>query len=216
MRGSAVLAAVVVVSALVQALTVLGDPVPTSSLGFAGLVAASAAALVIALWITASTALDVADGKASDALGRAWRRPRVLMWCVALTLVAVALAILFPLLPIIVILVALLVLPAVADGQQNPFRAASATVRQSPGRCAIAAVVTIVAYVLAWVVALVLGFFVTGVVAAFVTWLWFGANTAALLILWSRLYRRAAMLRLHSAAGSPTGRGLGDDVRDSS
>lgn len=211
-----VLAAVVVVSALVQALTVLGDPVPTSSLGFAGLVAASAVALVIALWITASTALDVADGTALGVLGRAWRRRRVLVWCVVLTGVAVALAIVFPLLPIIVILVALLVLPAVADGQQIPFRAASATVRQSPGRCAIAAVVTILAYVLAWVVALVLGFFVTGVVAAFVTWLWLGANTAALLVLWSRLYRRAAMLRRHSAAGSPTGRGLGDDVRDSS
>lgn len=216
MRGSAVLAAVVVVSALVQALTVLGDPVPTSSLGFAGLVAASAAALVIALWITASTALDVADGKASDALGRAWRRPRVLVWCVVLTLVAVALAILFPLLPAIVILVALLILPAAVDGNRNPFRAALHMVRWSPGRCAVAAVVTILAYVLGWVVPLLLGFFVTGVVAAFVTWLWFGANTAALLVLWSRLYRRAAMLRLHSAAGSPTGRGLGDDVRDSS
>ncbi|OZC62731.1 hypothetical protein CH306_19480 [Rhodococcus sp. 15-725-2-2b] len=211
-----VLAAVVVVSALVQALTVLGDPVPTSSLGFAGLVAASAAALVIALWITASTALDVVDGKASGALGRAWRRPRVLVWCVVLTLVAVALAILFPLLPAIVILVALLILPAAVDGNRNPFRAALHMVRWSPGRCAVAAVVTILAYVLGWVVPLLLGFFVTGVVAAFVTWLWFGANTAALLVLWSRLYRRAAMLRRHSAAGSPTGRGLGDDVRDSS
>ncbi|MEK8071157.1 EI24 domain-containing protein [Rhodococcoides navarretei] len=193
MRGSAVLALVVVVSALIQALTVVGDPVPTSSLGFAGLVAASAAALVLALWITASTALDVVDGNASGALSRARRRPRVLVWCVVLTGVAVALAVIFPLLPAIVILVALLILPAAADGQRHPFRAASATVRQSPGRCAVAAVVTILVYVLAWVVALVLGFFVTGVLAAFVTWLWFGANAAVLLVYWSRLYRRAAL-----------------------
>jgi len=190
-KGSVVLAAVVVVSALIQALTVVGDPVPTSSLGFAGLVAASAAALVLALWITASTALDVVDGNALGALSRAWRRPRVLVWCVVLTLVAVALAVLFPLLPVIVILVALLILPAAVDRQRHPFRAASATVRRSPGRCAVAAVVTILAYVLAWVVALVLGFFVTGILAAFVTWLWFGANAAALLVYWSRLYRRA-------------------------
>ncbi|MDI9926360.1 hypothetical protein QM615_10030 [Rhodococcus sp. IEGM 1341] len=187
------LSAVVLVSALIQALTVLGDPVAESSVGFGGLVAASAAALVVALWITASTALDVVDGNVRGALGRAWRRPRVLVWCVVSTLVAVALAVLFPLLPVVVILVVLLVLPAVADGQRHPFRAASATVRQSPGRYAVAAVVTIVAFVLAWVVALVLGFFVTGVVAAFLTWVWFGANAAALLVYWSWLYRRAVL-----------------------
>ena len=45
-------------------------------------------------------------------------------------------------------------------------------------------------FVLAWVVALVLGFFVTGVVAAFLTWVWFGANAAVLLVYSSRLYRR--------------------------
>ena len=194
MRGSLVLAAVVVVSALVQALTVLGDPVPMSSLGFAGLVLASVAAVVLALWITASTALDVADGNASGALSRAWRRPGVLVWCVGLTAVAVALAILFPLLPVVAIVVALLILPAVADGKRNPIRAALHTVRRSPGRSAIAVAVTIVVFFLAWVVALVLGFFVTGVVAAFLTWLWFGANAAALLVYWSRLYRRAALL----------------------
>ncbi|OZD04428.1 hypothetical protein CH275_14525 [Rhodococcus sp. 06-235-1A] len=193
MRGIGVLGLVVVVSALVQALTVVGDPVPTSSVGFAGLVAASAAALVLALWITASTALDVVDGKASGALGRAWRRPRVLVWCVVLTLVAVALAILLPMLPVIVILVALLILPAVVDGHRSPFRAALRTVRRSPGRCALAAVVTILAYILSWVVALLLGFFVTGVVAAFITWLWFGAITSVLLLYWSRLYRRATL-----------------------
>ncbi|KQU57242.1 hypothetical protein ASG84_16715 [Rhodococcus sp. Leaf278] len=192
MRGSAVLAAVVVVSALIQALTVLGDPVPMSSLGFAGLVLASGAAVVLALWITASTALDVVDGNASGALGRAWRRPGVLVWCVVLTGVAAALAILFPLLPAVVILVALLILPAAVDGHRHPFRAASATVGQSPGRCAVAVAVTIVAYILGWVAALVLGFFVTGLVAAFLTWVWFGATAAVLLTYWSRLYRRAA------------------------
>ncbi|OZD61287.1 hypothetical protein CH272_04635 [Rhodococcus sp. 05-340-1] len=199
MRGVGVLALVAVVSALVQALTVLGDPVPTSSVGFAALLLASVAAVVLALWITASTALDVVDSNARGALSRAWRRPRVLVWCVALTGVAVALAILFPLLPIIVILVALLILPGVADGQRHPFRAASATVRQSPGRCAVAAFVTILAFVLAWVVALVLGFFVTGVVAAFLTWVWFGANAAVLLVYWSRLYRRAVRYEVESA-----------------
>ncbi|OZC91730.1 hypothetical protein CH254_04430 [Rhodococcus sp. 06-412-2C] len=194
MRGSVVLAAVVVVSAVIQALTVLGDPVPTSSLGFAGLVLASVAAVVLAPWITASTALDVVDGNASGALGRAWRRPAVLVWCVVLTGVAVVLAILFPLLPAIVILVALLLLPAAVDGHRNPFRAALHTVQRSSGRCAVAAVVTILAFVLGWVVALVLGFFVTGVVAAFVTWLWFGTTAAALQVYWSRLYRRATPL----------------------
>ncbi|QII01709.1 hypothetical protein BH92_19175 [Rhodococcoides fascians A21d2] len=194
MRGSVVLAAVVVVSALIQALTVLGDPVPTSSLGFAGLVLASVAAVILALWITASTALDVVDGNASGALSRAWRRPVVLVWCVGLTGVAVALAILFPLLPAVVILVALLLLPAAVDGHRNPFVGALHTVQRSSGRCAVAAVVTTLAYVLGWVVTLVLGFFVTGVVAAFLTWLWFGTTAAVLLVYWSRLYRRAALL----------------------
>ncbi len=60
----------------------------------------------------------------------------------------------------------------------------------TPWRCTAAAVTTILAYLLGWVVALVLGFFVTGVVAAFLTWLWFGANAAALLVYWSALYRK--------------------------
>lgn len=189
-----VLAAVVVASALIQALTVLGDPVPMSSLGFAGLVLASVAAVVLALWITASTALDVVDGNTRGAVGRALRRPRVLLWCVVLTAVAVAAGVLSPLLPAVVIMVALLILPAAVDGGRNPIVTALQTVRRSPGRSVMAVVVTILAYVLGWVVALLLGFFVAGVVAAFLTWLWFGANAAALLVYWSRLYRRAALI----------------------
>jgi hypothetical protein len=130
------------------------------------------------------------DGNASGALSRTWRRPRVLAWCVVLTGAAVALAILFPLLPAIVIVIALLILPAAVDGRRNPLRAALHTVKQSAWRCTAAAVVTILAYLLGWVVALVLGFFVTGVVAAFLTWLWSGANAAALLVYWSALYRK--------------------------
>ncbi|OZD60534.1 hypothetical protein CH268_13270 [Rhodococcus sp. 06-1460-1B] len=184
------LASVAIVSALIQALTVVGDPAPTSSLGFAALVVISAATVMCALWFTASTALDVVDGNVSGALSRTWRRPRVLAWCVVLTGAAVALAILFPLLPVVVIVIALLILPAAVDGRRNPLRAALHTVKQSPWRCIAAAVITILAYLLGWVVALVLGFFVTGVVAAFLTWLWFGATAAALLVYWSTLYRK--------------------------
>ncbi|MBY4381504.1 hypothetical protein HQO24_07685 [Rhodococcus fascians] len=190
MRGVLLLASVVIVSALIQALTVVGDPAPTSSLRFAALVVVSAATVVCALWFTASIALDVVDGNASGALSRTWRRPRVLAWCVVLTVAAVAFAILSPLLPAVVIVFALLILPAAVDGRRNPLRAALHTVKQSPWRCTAAAVITILAYLLGWVVALVLGFFVTGVVAAFLTWLWFGATAAALLVYWSALYRK--------------------------
>ncbi|WP_141215148.1 EI24 domain-containing protein [Rhodococcus sp. 06-1460-1B] len=190
MKGVLLLASVAIVSALIQALTVVGDPAPTSSLGFAALVVISAATVMCALWFTASTALDVVDGNVSGALSRTWRRPRVLAWCVVLTGAAVALAILFPLLPVVVIVIALLILPAAVDGRRNPLRAALHTVKQSPWRCIAAAVITILAYLLGWVVALVLGFFVTGVVAAFLTWLWFGATAAALLVYWSTLYRK--------------------------
>lgn len=190
MRGVLLLASVVIVSALIQALTVVGDPAPTSSLRFAALVVVSAATVVCALWFTASIALDVVDGNASGASSRTLRRPRVLAWCVVLTGMAVALAILFPLLPVIVIVFALLILRAAVDGRRNPLRAALHTVKQSPWRCTAAAVITILAYLLGWVVALVLGFFVTGVVAAFLTWLWFGATAAALLLYWSAVYRK--------------------------
>ena len=190
MKGVLLLASVAIVSALIQALTVVGDPAPTSSLRFAALVVVSAATVVCALWFTASIALDVVDGNASGALSRTWRRPRVLAWCVVLTVAAVAFAILFPLLPAVVIVFALLILPAAVDGRRNPLRAALHTVKQSPWRFTAAAVITILAYLLGWVVALVLGFFVTGVVAAFLTWLWFGATAAALLVYWSTLYRK--------------------------
>ena len=138
MRGVLLLASVVIVSALIQALTVVGDPAPTSSLRFAALVVVSAATVVCALWFTASIALDVVDGNASGASSRTLRRPRVLAWCVVLTGMAVALAILFPLLPVIVIVFALLILPAAVDGRRNPLRAALHTVKQSPWRCTAA------------------------------------------------------------------------------
>lgn len=68
------------------------------------------------------------------------------------------------------ILVALLILPAAVDGLDIRSAQRRLLIGRSPGRCAVAVAVTIVAYILGWVAALVLGFFVTGLVAAFLTW----------------------------------------------
>jgi hypothetical protein len=48
-KGVLLLASVAIVSALIQALTVVGDPAPTSSLRFAALVVVSAATVMCAL-----------------------------------------------------------------------------------------------------------------------------------------------------------------------
>lgn len=167
---------VIVVHAAVQALLVLNDPTPGQTVDFLLAAVVSGVVLVAAVWLVAvlvSGPVPQRDGAVEPEPGavRPWR-PVVLLRVIVLGALAVAASLLSPLLvPVVLVLGA-------------PLLVARPAVYRRP----IALLWTAFGLVLAavsWGGALLLGFFVTGPVAAFATWLWFGAAAAFLLRRWA-------------------------------
>jgi hypothetical protein len=183
---------VIIVHAAVQALLVLDDPTPGASSGFLLAASVSAIVLVAAVWLVA--VLVVPSHRNGTRPGRVvlapetpggvpvvlepepgsvrhWR-PVVLLRVIVLGVLAAASSLLSPaLVPVVLVLGA-------------PLLVARPSVYLRP----IALLLTVFGLVLAavsWVGALALGFFVTGPVAAFATWLWFGGAAALLLRTWA-------------------------------
>jgi hypothetical protein len=172
-----VLIAVVVIGAVVQGLT--------AAAGSAGvdeaLVWAAVGSLVL-LWLEAVALVIAAAGIAGM---RASLRA-VAAGCALALGAGVLVALLVPLaLPVVVVL-ALIVLPAVAAGHRP-----LAVFRRSPWRAVAAIVVSLVLAALTWVIAFAAGFFLTTVSGGIVLWLWLGIAVGALLVWWARLHARA-------------------------
>lgn len=185
---------VIVVHAAVQALLVLDDPTPGQTADFLLAAVVSGAVLVAAVWLVAvlvSGPVPQRDGGAPGRIVltpehpggapvvvepepgavRPWR-PVVLLRVIVLGLLAVAASLLSPVLvPVVLVLGAPLLV-----ARPSVYRRPIALLWTAFG-LALAAV--------SWVGALLLGFFVTGPVAAFATWLWFGAAAAFLLRRWA-------------------------------
>ncbi|GAB2911080.1 hypothetical protein GCM10027047_06670 [Rhodococcus aerolatus] len=163
--------AVVVAHAVVQALLVVGDPVPATAPAFLGRLAASVVAVAVAGWLLARRVRPGARAARPS--------PHALVgWLVAVVLVAAA-AVVHPLVGALAVVVALPLLTG-----------AGRSLRRHPGRTVVAVVLTVAALVLTWVVSLLLGLFVTGVLGAGATWLWTGLVAALLLRRWSALGTR--------------------------
>jgi hypothetical protein len=177
-RGLLTYAPIIVVGAVIQALLVLGDPVPTTSWWFSVRVLASALVLILALWLTMGFAAHT-DGRSS---------PRLLLAVTVAVLCGIVAGILNPILPLLVALISLPVLSAVAAG---PLRAVTRTITFAPIRTFLGFAGATVLIIVNVVAGLVLGFFVTGVVAAGITWLVFGTSAAILATYWASLHRRA-------------------------
>ena len=184
-RGWKVFVPLIVVVAVIQSATVLANPQPAPELLFSLLVAASLVVTIGAVAIATEAALAGVDGRPIHAPAG-----RVLLWTsvivVAVVVVSVLLAVVTPL----AIAFALVLLPAVADGRRNPLHGLVVFTRH-PGRAIVFALLALLVIALSWVVALLLGFFVTGPLAAGVTWLWFGLVGTLLLCAATSLYRRA-------------------------
>ncbi len=189
-RGWPVFVPVIVVEAGVQALLVLSDPVPEWSAGFLALVLTSLVALLGAVWLTVGAASAAVDG--TGLLDRAWRRPIIVAWALAVGIVAVAASLLQLWATPFVLLLGSFVLPAAAvDDPGNLFARAYRPVVRTPVRWVLAVLAAVVLAVVTWIVALSFGFFVTGALGAVLTWLWFGVAATFVLALWCALYRRA-------------------------
>lgn len=169
-------APVVLGNAAVQGLLVVGDPVPGGSWSFALRALVSVLAILVVVWLVVCWAQVSVDGSARSGWSLARRRTAVLAWTAGLAVLAVAAILVHPLLATAALLVAALVLPHAGAGAPNPLAAALNSVRATPLHAVGSVLALAVVVVLGAVVALLLGFFVTGVLAAVVTWLWFGAG----------------------------------------
>ena len=183
-RVLAVVAPVVVVGALLQALTVAGDPVPALDRAFVLRVMASFVILVTTL-VVLSSVIGARFGGGGRRIGVG-----LVVWWTAIVALAAVLGVLSPVLSVPVAIVGAVGAPAVqaGDGVAEALRVARATLWRGLLKVLVAAALALVG----WVVALLLGFFVTGPVAAFVSWLCFGLVATGVLAHWARLYRAAA------------------------
>lgn len=175
MKRVLLIAAVVVVNAVVQALCVVPGATPAVAPGFLGLLAVSVVALVAA----ATAVVAVVGGP-----GARWRR--------ALAAVVVALVIVGTLavLSSTTLLPALLVAFVFASPAGIPDATAWSGPRAfawHPVRAILLAVATSVALIVLAVAALLFGFLVTGGLGSFLTWVVVGALTALLARAWARL-----------------------------
>lgn len=158
---------------------------PAIEFAFVLLALLSFAALTASLALIAAAAHAAADT-------RRFRWPGWWLWASAAlaTLAITASGLASPLLVPVVVVLVLIVLPGVAARDQSaiaglrPFRAA-------PVRAALLAVGSLLVVIVLWIIGLLLGFFVTGPVSAFVTWLAFGTTAAILVCAWTSISVRA-------------------------
>lgn len=184
-RGWRAFAPAVVVGAGLQAALVVGDPEPLAGVGFA--------LLVVASWLVVTASVIVVAGAALAAVDR---RPlripgSLILWSAVLVLVTVGASLIAAPLALVAVLLTLLLLPAAADGRAEPFRTGFTVFRHGALRTVGALLVALLILLVSWAIAFALGFFVTGVPASAVTWLWFGIVSVVLLCWFSARYRRA-------------------------
>ena len=169
---------VVAVNAFLQALLVLGDPVPVGSWTFAALVVGSAALVVL----TVASLTAIAHAAAAD---EPMQRPSAALfgWTLGLGSLLVVIAVLFPwIVPVLLVVGAI---PLTSVAARRPARHGWAPLRQAPARSVLTLLGFVVLAFVSWPLALLLGFFITGPVAAAAIWLWFGLIATLLTTTWA-------------------------------
>ncbi|MBN9153954.1 MAG: hypothetical protein J0J05_08225 [Microbacterium sp.] len=181
-RGWPVFLAAIVGNAVVQALTSLPQATPGPAVGFVLLAAASGIALVVSLAVVVARVRGAADAGAP-----AWRWTDGVAALAGVLVIALA-GLVSSWLVTPAIAVVLIVLAGVAVGRGV---AGFGVFRHTPGRAILLLLATLAVVGLLWLAALLLGFFVTGWLAAGLTWLAFGVAGVLLLCGWTSLARRA-------------------------
>lgn len=187
MKRVLLIAAVVLGNAVAQALCVIPGLTPAASVGFVSLLAGSVLSLVAA--VTGVVVLVGAPGPS---------RPRVVR---ALAAVVVGLVVVgaLAIVSTATLIPALLVAFVVVSPAGNADATAGSGLRAfawHPVRAVLLAVLTALAIVVLVVAALLLGFFVTGWLGSFATWVVVGAVGAVLVRAWARLAVRPRRARI--------------------
>ncbi|WP_354057243.1 hypothetical protein [Dietzia sp. 2505] len=199
-------APVVIVNALVQALLVVGDPTPGSAWGFALRVGASGLATILALWLIVGASAAAVDAEAASVTPPT----RLLSGATVAVVLGVLAGVISPALPVVVAAGAVPLLTALAA---RPRAHALHTITCARGRALLGVFWVVLLSIVNWVIALVLGFFVGGPVSAALTWVVFGFSASILATHWAVLHRRAGQQAGHEGfraartAGSTRTRG---------
>lgn len=183
-RGWRVFVPVVLINAVLQAATVAPALTPEPGAGFLALAVASFLAFGAALAAVAAAARAAVVG------GRMpW--PQWWVWAgSALAVLAVtASALLSPIAAPFAAVLALIVVPGIAAGDGL---AGLRVFARRPWRAILLAIGSLLAIIALWIGALLLGFFVTGALAAFATWLVCGAVAVVLVCAWTSLVSETA------------------------
>lgn len=181
-RGWRVFVPAVVGNAVIQAACVAPASTPAVDLGFLVLTLVSFAACAATLALIARAADASTNGSRGWWPGwTTWVGASVMTLAIALSSLA------SPVIVPFVTMVALVLLPGIAARDRHPL-SGFGVFRPHPVRATLLAVGSLVLVIVAWVVALLLGFFITGPVSAFATWLIFGAVGVILICGWTSLY----------------------------
>ncbi|MCJ1706178.1 hypothetical protein [Microbacterium sp. VKM Ac-2923] len=179
MRRAAVLAAVVLAHAAVQALCVVPGLTPAASPAFLGLVGASVAALV-----AASTVVLVRAGEPGEESVRR-RAARAVAAVVVALLIVGALAVISAPAVVPAVVVAFVIAAPAGNGGATALDGLRAFARH-PLRSVLLALATLLGVMLLAVAAFAWGFFVTGALGAFATWVVTGSVGTVLVRAWAR------------------------------
>ena len=187
MRRVLLIAAVVLGNAVVQALCVIPGRTPAASLGFVSLLAGS-----ILVLVAAATVVVVLVGTPGPLRPRV---PRALAAVVIALVVVGALAIVSTATLIPALLIAFVVVSPAGNADATAWSGLRAFAWH-PVRAVLLALLTALAIVVLVVAALLLGFFVTGGLGSFATWVVVGAVAAVLARAWARLAVRPRRVRV--------------------
>lgn len=183
-RGWRVFVPVVLINAVVQAATVAPALTPVPGAGFLALAVGSFLAFSAALAAVAAAARAAVTG------GRMpWPHWWVWIGSALAVLAVTASALLSPLAVPVAAVLALVVVPGIAAGDGL---AGVRVFARRPWRAILLAIGSLLAIVVLWIAALLLGFFVTGAIAAFATWLVSGAVAVMLVCAWTSLVSEPA------------------------
>ena len=147
---------------------------------------------LVAYGLLLAAALDAVTGRAG--LGAAWERLRLrfvpyLLWSVGLLLVVMVGLALYTVPGLLVIAVTPFLLLAVMDGRPNPLAANVRALGARWGRWLVTVVIMGIVAAVLWLLTALNSFFVTGSVAAFISWLVLGLVAAWFTTAWAMVYR---------------------------
>lgn len=185
----------ILLNAIIQALLVISDPIPSFSFGFLLVAAVSYLAMLFNLGWICSVALGAVGQEAGIGAAAARMRERLgpfVGWSVGLSLAAIVGLLLSVFPGIIVVAITPFVLLAVIAGTGSPLAANFRAIKQRFGRCLITAIIQAFILFIVYILAAVNTLLVAGAAAAFIYWIVLGFLLCWFMGAWALIFRNTS------------------------